>query len=172
MAATELLLRGFYEHTATVAGPYRWRFHHGYVAWRNGRDIIRERGDGVETIQGNGFGCTLFRTDVLRDALFTCRQPPYVDFDPAFYERLKPTGLKVKLCRVEEREHLENDTRPIMTWDRWPEAWETADLNGYRAEFLTGCEACQSIGTRRELGAVRRRGGLVALRHAGEVGGC
>ena len=143
--AAELLFRGFDEHTATVAGPYRSRFHDGYVAWRSGRDIIRERGDGVEAIEGNGFGCTLFRTDVLREALFTCRQPPYVDFDPAFYERLKSTGLKVKLCWEAECEHLENDTRPIMTWDRWPESWESADLSDYRAGFLTGRVACQWI---------------------------
>ena len=143
--AAELLLRGFDEHTATVAGPYRSRFHDGYVAWRGNRDIIRERGEGVETIEGNGFGCTLFRTDVLREALFTCRQPPHVDFDPAFYERLKTTNLKVKLCWDAECEHLENDTRPIMTWDHWPESWETADLSEYRAGFLTGREACQWI---------------------------
>ena len=54
---------------------------------------------------------------MLREALFTCRQPPHVDFDPAFYERLKTTNLKVKLCWDAECEHLENDTRPIMTWD-------------------------------------------------------
>ena len=143
--AAELLLRGFDEHTATAAGPYRSRFHDGYVAWRCGRDIIRERGDGVETIEGNGFSCTLFRTERLREALFTCRQPPYVDFDPAFYERLKATGLKVKLCWDAECEHLENDTRPIMTWDHWPEPWETADLCDYRAGFLTGRDACQWI---------------------------
>lgn len=143
--AAELLLRGFDEHTATVAGPYRSRFHDGYVAWRSGRDIIREHGEGVETIEGNGFGCTLFRTDLLREALFTCRQPPYVDFDPAFYERLKATNLKVKLCWEAECEHLENNTRPIMTWDHWPESWETTDLSDYRSGFLTGQEACQWI---------------------------
>ena len=143
--AAELMLRGFDEHTATVAGPYRSRFYDGYVAWRSNRDIIRERGDGVETIEGNGFGCTLFRTELLRESLFTCRQPPYVDFDPAFYERLKTTNLKVKLCWDAECEHLENDTRPIMTWDHWPESWETTDLSDYRAGFLTGRDACQWI---------------------------
>jgi len=80
-----------------------------------------------------------------RPALFTCRQPPHVDFDPAFYERLKATGLKAKLCWEAECEHLENNTRPIMTWDHWPEAWETADLTDYRTEFVTGREACQWI---------------------------
>lgn len=32
-----------------------------------------------------------------------------------------------------------------MTWDHWPEAWETADLSKYRAGFLSGREACQWI---------------------------
>jgi len=143
--AAERLLRAYDENTASVAGPYRSRFHDGYVAWRNGRDIIAERGEGTETIEGNGFGCTVFRTEVLREALFTCRQPPHVDFDPAFYERLKSTRLKAKLCWDAECQHLENDTRPIMTWDHWPEAWETSDLTDYRAGFLTGRDACQWI---------------------------
>lgn len=70
---------------------------------------------------------------------------PYVDFDPAFYERLKATNLKVKLCWDAECEHLENDTRPIMTWDHWPKSWETTELSDYRDGFLTGQEACQWI---------------------------
>jgi len=143
--AAELLLQGFDHTTASVAGPYPSRFHDGYVAWTSGREIIRERGDGVETIEGNGFGCTLFRADVFQESLFTCRQPPYVDFDPAFYERLKATGLQAKVCWDAECQHLENDTRPIMTWDHWPEFWETTDLTEYRAGFLTGRDACQWI---------------------------
>jgi hypothetical protein len=83
--------------------------------------------------------------DVLQNALFTARQQPYVDFDPAFYERLKATGLQAKICWDAECQHLENDTRPIMTWDHWPESWETTDLTAYRAGFLTGREACQWI---------------------------
>jgi len=40
----------------------------------------------------------MFRAPVLRDAVFTCRQPPYDDFDSTFYERLKGTGLKARLA--------------------------------------------------------------------------
>lgn len=83
--------------------------------------------------------------DVFREALFTARQQPYVDFDPAFYERLKASGLQAKVCWDAECQHLENDTRPIMTWDHWPESWETTDLTAYRAGFLTGREACRWI---------------------------
>ena len=48
-------------------------------------------------------------------------------------------------ARSAECQHLENDTRPIMTWDHWPKAWETTDLTAYRAGFLTGRDACQWI---------------------------
>ncbi|WP_417848838.1 glycosyltransferase [Thalassoglobus sp.] len=154
----EKLLRGFDHHVASVAAPYPSRFHKGYVAWKEGRQIIEERPqpeaivdeDGepclrYDLVEGNGFGCTLFRGDVFRDAVFTARQQPYVDFDPAFYERLKATGLQAKVCWDAECEHLENDTRPIMTWDHWPESWETTDLSDYRAGFLKGRDACQWI---------------------------
>ncbi|GIX05063.1 MAG: hypothetical protein KatS3mg114_0932 [Planctomycetaceae bacterium] len=156
----ERLLRGFDHNVASVAAPYPSRFHKGYVAWTAGRQIIEERpvpaldvatDDEGEPflrytqVEGNGFGCTLFRVDVFREALFTARQQPYVDFDPAFYERLKATGLQAKVCWDAECQHLENDTRPIMTWDHWPESWETTDLTAYRAGFLTGREACQWI---------------------------
>lgn len=156
----ERLLRGFDHNVASVAAPYPSRFHKGYVAWTAGRQIIEERpvppiedttGDDGEPflryaqVEGNGFGCTLFRVDVFRDAVFTARQQPYVDFDPAFYERLKSTGLQAKVCWDAECQHLENDTRPIMTWDHWPEAWETSDLSAYRSGFLSGRGACQWI---------------------------
>jgi hypothetical protein len=156
----ERLLRGFDHNIASVAAPYPSRFHKGYVAWTAGRQIIEERpvpaldvatDDEGEPflryaqVEGNGFGCTLFRVDVFREALFTARQQPYVDFDPAFYERLKASGLQAKICWDAECQHLENDTQPIMTWDHWPEAWETIDLTGYRGGFMTGREACQWI---------------------------
>lgn len=143
--AAELLMCGFDHTTASVAGPYPSRFHEGYVAWTEGRKIIKERGEGITPVEGNGFGCTIFRVDQFRDALFTARQQPHVDFDPAFYERQKSTGLKAKLCWDAECEHLENDTRPIMTWDHWPESWETTDLTDYCSGFLTGRDACQWI---------------------------
>jgi hypothetical protein len=60
-------------------------------------------------VEGNGFGCTLFRVDVFREALFTARQQPYVDFDPAFYERLKATGLQALTERQLGREWQRED---------------------------------------------------------------
>ncbi len=143
--AAELLLCGFDSTTASVAGPYHSRFHEGYVAWTAGREIITQRGTGTTVVEGNGFGCTMFRTDLFRDALFTARQQPYVDFDPAFYERLKSTGLQAKLCWEAECRHLENDANTIMVWDHWPEAWERMDITAYCSGFLTGRAACEWI---------------------------
>lgn len=143
--AAELLLRGFDSTTASVAGPYPSRFHEGYVTWSIGREIITERGTGTAQVEGNGFGCTMFRADLFRAALFTARQQPYVDFDPAFYERLKATGLQAKLCWDAECRHLENEANTIMVWDHWPESWETMDISAYRSRFLTGRKACQWI---------------------------
>ena len=104
--AAELLLQGFDQDTASVAGPYRSRYNDGYVAWTKGHKIIREACDGIQVVEGNGFGCVMLRANVLKESLFTCRQPPY-DFDPAFYERLKQTGFHAKLNWEAECEHLD-----------------------------------------------------------------
>jgi len=109
----EALLRAFDHETASVAAPYLSRFHDGYVAWRDGRTIIEQRGSGIEAIEGNGFGCTMLRAEALRSAVFTAVQPPYVDFDPAFYQRLKRTGLKAKVRWDVECQHLEKGHRHV-----------------------------------------------------------
>lgn len=156
----ERLLRGFDHHVASVAAPYPSRFHKGYVAWSTGRQLIEE-GPALATepktsdsgepnlrfaqVEGNGFGCTMFRSDVFREALFTARQRPYVDFDPAFYERLKSTGLQAKLCWDAECQHLANNEEQIMLASHWPEKWETLDLTEYRSNMLHGREACEWI---------------------------
>ena len=156
----ERLLRGFDHNVASVAAPYPSRFHKGYVAWTAGRQLIEERpapatepstSDSGEPnlrfaqVEGNGFGCTLFRSDVVREALFTARQQPYVDFDPAFYERLKSTGLQSKLCWDAECQHLANNEEQIMLISNWPSEWEVLDLTEYRTNMLHGREACEWI---------------------------
>lgn len=161
----ERLLRGFDHNVASVAAPYPSRFHKGYVAWTAGRQLIEARPEtgvrspeegtdssssslqspGYSLIEGNGFGCTMFRSDVFREALFTARQQPYVDFDPAFYERLKSTGLQAKLCWDAESQHLSNNEEQIMLSAHWPEKWETLDLTEYRSNMLHGREACEWI---------------------------
>jgi hypothetical protein len=104
--SAELLLQGFDQDTASVAGPYRSRYHDGYVAWTKGHRIIEEGEEGLQSVEGNGFGCVMLRGNVLKESLFTCRQPPY-DFDPAFYGRLKQAGYQSKLNWNAECEHLD-----------------------------------------------------------------
>lgn len=89
-----------------MAGPYRSRYHDGYVAWTKGRNIIKASASGVQVVEGNGFGCVMLRGNVLHESIFTCRQPPY-DFDPSFYDRLKQTKYQVKLHWDAECEHLD-----------------------------------------------------------------
>lgn len=100
----EHLLRAFDEETASVAGPYPSPYHEGYVAWTEGHKLIRRRGEGVQEVEGNGFGCVMLRGEILRKAVFTCRQPPHADFDPAFYARLSEDWI-AKLCWACHCEH-------------------------------------------------------------------
>lgn len=107
--AAKKLLESFDEWTASVAAPYRSRIHEGYVAWGEHtapvrQHVIREPGEGTQRIAGNGFGCVMLRSYVLKDVVFTCRQSPHFDFDPAFYERLQGPGKQVKMnwdCRCD-----------------------------------------------------------------------
>jgi glycosyltransferase involved in cell wall biosynthesis len=103
--ACEQLLRGFDESVGSVAGAYRSRFHTGYVAWDSLDQNIMNRGEGIQLVAGNGFGCVVLRGQVLRDTVFTVGG--YVpDFDHAFYARLLPTGLRAKLDWRVECEHV------------------------------------------------------------------
>lgn len=107
------LFDGFDEWTASVAAPYRSRIHDGYIAWAEHASPVRHHnirtaGTGIQEIAGNGFGCVMLRTSVLKEAVFTCRQGPHFDFDPAFYQRMQGPGRKVKInwdCPCEHVEH-------------------------------------------------------------------
>ena len=67
----ERLLRSMGTDVASVAAPYKSRFHAGYVVWGRDWRTFAKRGRGVERIGGNGFGCTLIRRSVFRHAAFT-----------------------------------------------------------------------------------------------------
>ncbi len=81
------------------------RYHDGYVAWTKGHQIVKERCGGFQTVEGNGFGCVMLRSNVLKESLFTCRQHPF-DFDPSYYEQLEGSRFQAKLCWDVECEHL------------------------------------------------------------------
>lgn len=96
--AAERLLRSFTDQVASVSGVYRSRYQDAFVAWPVGPGLpasFTEAGTGVQQVGGNGFGCVMLRTSVLRDAVFH-HGGLRGDFDPNFYAEL-PTGWRALL---------------------------------------------------------------------------
>jgi hypothetical protein len=92
----ERLLHGFDQEVDSVAAAYPSRYTPHVVAWtneNNGRRPIpfSDRGEGLATIGGNGFGCVILRTAALRGVVFSDTPPPGTglshDFDIAFYQQ-------------------------------------------------------------------------------------
>lgn len=100
------LLMQFDETTASVAAPYRSRFHSGFVVWDERQNSIQNAPDGVTTVGGNGFGCAMVRAEVFSNTAFShaVRMP---DFDKAVYRSIGLTGLKSKVNWEVECRHLE-----------------------------------------------------------------
>lgn len=68
---------------ASVAAPYKSRYHVGYVAWmEHMRPLLG--GQSAQQVGGNGFGCTLLRRSIMRQTTFAHRAETG-DFDPNFY---------------------------------------------------------------------------------------
>ena len=111
----------------------RFRIRHLQVsAVQNGVSDLRQQhfasdfASRVCEVRQSRFGCTLFRGDVFRDAVFTEPQQPHVDFAAAVYERLKRSNLPAKVYWDSEYQHLGNDTRPIMNRDHCPQSSASA----------------------------------------------
>ncbi|HJT76342.1 MAG TPA: glycosyltransferase family 2 protein [Gemmataceae bacterium] len=102
--ACERLLRGFDERTASVSAAYRSRFGDGYVAWEHTQQRFLQKGQGLQRVGGNGFGCVVLRGSVVRDTVFTATID-YPAYDNAFYHRLFATGLEAKVDWSVECEH-------------------------------------------------------------------
>lgn len=102
------LLESFDDRTASVAAPYRSRFHEGYVVWKNETETIMEPEKGITLVGGNGFGCTIIRSELLHRTVFShaYRLP---DFDHAFYSYLRTEGFEAKVNWDVECEHYESD---------------------------------------------------------------
>ncbi|MCH9776821.1 MAG: glycosyltransferase family 2 protein [Planctomycetes bacterium] len=102
------LLESFDERTGSVAAPYRSRFHQGYVVWKNETETLMDLGKGVTEEGGNGFGCTIIRTELIQRTIFShaYRLP---DFDHAFYSFLHSEGFKAKVNWDMECQHFECD---------------------------------------------------------------
>jgi glycosyltransferase involved in cell wall biosynthesis len=101
----EELLRQFDSSTGSVAAPYRSRYHDDYIVWDQHGRSIRNAGEGVEAVGGNGFGCVLLRSETLTDRVFAASLPN-PDFDHEFYCHLRTGNWKAKVhwgIRVEHR---------------------------------------------------------------------
>lgn len=93
--AAERLLRSFTDQVASVSGVYRSRYQDAFVAWPVGKGppiSFTAAGIGVQQVGGNGFGCVMLRTSVLRDSVLH-HGGLRGDFDPNFYAELSPAWL-------------------------------------------------------------------------------
>lgn len=144
------LLLGFDGRTASVAAPYRSRFHQGYCAWVDHYHCFQEPGEGLQTITGNGFGCTIIRGSLLRQSVFTSQSDP-ADFDLAFYTRLKQTDLQARIdwrCECEHRESGGETNRgkwgTLITGEQ--RAFGDEITYHRAAQFLADCEQIEDWG--------------------------
>ncbi|MEJ7592633.1 MAG: glycosyltransferase family 2 protein [Planctomycetaceae bacterium] len=90
------LLEDLDERTVSVAAPYRSRFNSGYVAWGGDLECYTTPQQGVTSVGGNGFGCAIIRTEMIRRMTFS---HGYLlpDFDRAFYASLHAEGFVKKV---------------------------------------------------------------------------
>ena len=121
----ERLLHSFDEQTDSVAAAYPSRFTPNFVAWRLGSDArepipLNQRGEGVEPIGGNGFGCVILRRSMLLAQMF-CDEPHAPsgadshDFDVAFYLQ---AARQARLCKLDWSiacEHLSASEFELMS---------------------------------------------------------
>jgi len=108
--ACSRLLYGFDRQTASVSAAYWSRFANAFVAWGPDQQMIATKGDGLEMIGGNGFGCVLLRGEALRKSVFTATLD-FPAFDNAFYFRLPETGLKAKIDWSVECQHFSRERK-------------------------------------------------------------
>ena len=92
----EQLLRSFDARTGSVAAPYRSRYHSGFVVWNQHGHSIMEKGTGLSTVGGNGFGCVILRSEFLTRQVFVA-SAPNPDFDHAFYAQMRMSEWVAKV---------------------------------------------------------------------------
>ena len=107
LGVIDQLLKSFDPGTAAVSAPYRSRLHNSYVVWDE-RDENRRGGDGVEAVNGTGFGCILLRREVLARETFRFGDGEPPDFDRAFSRRLRLNRRTIKVDWSQECQHRKN----------------------------------------------------------------
>jgi GT2 family glycosyltransferase len=109
--ACRRLLEGFDRYTGSVTGAYWSRFNTAYVAWHADQRMLSENPGGRCEIGGNGFGCVVLRSELIRNKPFTA-SIDFLAYDNAFYHRLPATGLKAKIDWSVECDHRTNISPP------------------------------------------------------------
>ncbi|RLS57116.1 MAG: glycosyltransferase [Planctomycetota bacterium] len=113
------LLWSFDEHTASVCAPYRSRFDGWYLVWSRERlgdngvhQLTKPLPDSqqVQQIRGSGFGCVVFRAEVLREHIFHLPTGEHW-YDVRFFRELLGRW-KRKVDWSCECQHLHNTPRP------------------------------------------------------------
>lgn len=105
--AISRLMDSMNEETASVSAAYPHRFESGVVAWHRIGSCL-QNGSGVVDVGGNGFGCVLLRSEVLRRiAITTDGVTP--DYDIAWYQQLRETKWRARLDWSIRCEHLEQE---------------------------------------------------------------
>lgn len=109
--AARRLINSMEMRVASVSGVYRSRFQPSVVAWKKWGHPL-PTSSGVETITGNGFGCVLLRSRLLRDVGISTDGIP--DYDGNFYAELDKTQWQARLDWSVQCEHLDcHDAGPI-----------------------------------------------------------
>jgi hypothetical protein len=89
--ALATMLAGFDAAVASVALPYRSRFHPSFVAWdHTGQPYRQPPAAGLAPVGGNGFGCCVLRRSFFRH--FPIRSDRSGNYDPEFYADLRRRG--------------------------------------------------------------------------------
>jgi hypothetical protein len=91
--ACERLLRIFDSDTVSVSGVYDSRYDGLPCVWNSDLRHYPKRGQGIQMVHGNGFGCVVLRGGYLRKTVFQGTG----DFDRVFYRQLFVSGLKAKV---------------------------------------------------------------------------
>jgi hypothetical protein len=81
-------LRSFCPGTVSVSGAFDHRYEDAVVAWDE-TNVCLKGGEGVQIIKGNGFGCVMLRSSLIKKSVFShIEHNP--DYDKAFYDALEP----------------------------------------------------------------------------------
>jgi hypothetical protein len=97
--AISQLLWGMDANVAAVTGAYLHRDGHGWLAWRGdslAHDLIESPGQGLEDIDGCGWGCLLVRKSSLMRHRLTS-QGPTIFYDVNWSGMVRDTGQKMRI---------------------------------------------------------------------------